>query len=100
MLNKLLQKEICESISFFYQLPESMLSYKKIYSFYEYCPFYYVLFRLDASVYKKNIIYIILLMLIFKSMQTTLLIRKGRRWRRRDIRKFRRDFPMHLEKHC
>ena len=31
-------------------------------------------------------------------MQTTLIIRKGRRWRRRDIRKFRRDFPMHFGK--
>lgn len=99
MLNKLLQKEIYESISFFYQLPESMLSYKKIYSFYEYCLFLLRSFpSRRLSVQKKYNLYNTPYVDFLKSMQTTLLIRKGRRWRRRDIRKFRRDFPMHFGK--
>jgi ribosomal protein S4 len=99
MLNKLLQKEIYESISFFNQLPESILSYKKIFSFYEYCIFllrYFPSRRLSQL--KKNRFFNNSSFDFLKGMNTALLIRKGRLWRKQDTRKFRRNIPIQFGK--
>lgn len=114
MLNRLLQKEVHESIRFFYQLPEGILSYRKIFSFHEYCLFllkHYPPRRLSVqqkyilptnkinafakgvlehdAEYEKNI----RASNVARGIRSTLIIRKGRIWRRRDKRKFRRNFP-------
>lgn len=107
-LNWLLQQEVQKSIGFFDELPEGILSYKKMFSFQEYCLFllkfypprvHYRKKRFNTSnntiseqeneekpesekavdVIKKKI-----------GLINAVLIRKGRFWRKRDKRKFKR----------
>lgn len=117
MLNRLLQKEIQKSISFLHQLPEGVLSYKKVFSFQEYCLFLLKFYPRRELVVKKE--YNAFVPTEFKTedalatekekekefkkeqnehnflkgVRYSLIKRKGRIWCRRDKRKFKRSFP-------
>lgn len=113
MLNRLLLQEIQKSISFLHQLPEGVLSYRKVFSFHEYCLFLLKTYpprQLDSDLtfadtrekkemeeemeeereYKNTAATKPKKYNFLRGLSSALLRRRGRIWRRRDKRRFKR----------